>query len=196
MTGLDDCILVSGGSVDGFTGINNSIVFINGDLKRCTGIDNSFVFCHGNLGRVTVVRNSVIITTGHFIGSTRADNNFFQVKSVRRHTVARQNVYLNLKEVNCTRSEDNKLLQNKKGPLQGVAFFDTARLGLEFTTEGERVRIEKLHDDKPFALRRTAGWRCGNRDGPGRRSLGGGITQGAAASIARRANHSQSPSRR
>lgn len=151
VTSISRCLVVSGGPIERFTGLIQSILFVNGDLKGCTSISDCFVFCNGNIGRITGIRNSIILATGDFQGSTVADNSFFQVKSVGRHTNSQHNVYLNLQSVRCTTSENNVFPQNKKGPLQIVNFFDPASLGIEFSQIGERIRIDKVCEGKAFA---------------------------------------------
>jgi hypothetical protein len=159
ISALQNCVLVSSGNVQYITSIVNSIVFIEGDLEACTSIIDSFVVCNGSLGRSNIIRNSVLLTTGDFVGSTRADQSFFQVKSVGRHTVASQNVYLNLDSVASANSTNNRFIQNEKGPLQSVIFFKPSLLGIEISKSDGRVRIDKVAEGKPFA---RAGLRAGD----------------------------------
>jgi hypothetical protein len=159
VTTMDGCLVVSSGSIGYITSVANSVLFINGDMKGCTGISNCAIFCNGEVGYVTSIDNSVVLATGGFKGSTTADDNFFQVKSVGRHTTSHGNVYLNLKEIQATQSEANLFPQDAKGPLQLLKLFDPARIGVEFTLEGEQVKISKVSDGKPFA---RAGLRAGD----------------------------------
>ncbi len=159
ISALQNCVLVSSGNVQYITSIVNSIVFIEGDLTACTSIIDSFVVCNGSLGRSAVIRNSVLLTTGDFASSTRADQSFFQVKSVGRHSMASQNVYLNLKAVTGANATNNRFIQDEKGPLQAVTFFKPSLLGVELSKLDKLPHVEKVVEGKPFA---RAGLRVGD----------------------------------
>ena len=152
VTCLDDGLVVSAGSLRHFTGVDNCVMFVNGDMEGITSLSNSVIFCQGNLGCITGVQDSIILCTGEFKGSTTANGSFFHVEKMGRHTMASDNVYVNLKEVmGAPLVNRNQFIATKEGPLGLFTLFDAMQIGVELKVADGGCAVRSVRDGMPFA---------------------------------------------
>ena len=80
-------------------------------------IRKSVIICSGNFKRATQISHSIVLCCGSFDTVTGIDNSVVQAASFGRCNGTRENVYINLPEVEATTRQGDRYIMTTVDPL-------------------------------------------------------------------------------
>ncbi len=138
---IRDCLAICDGPIRTSYQVASNVLFSNGKVMIGAQVSDCFIFCDGDIEVGAHVRNSVILATGTVKARSAVNSVIIARGGIKIGPIV-----------------ENSLVEEKSSN-EMLRVFDLSRRGIEVADSKTEVKVEKVHDNKPFA---KAGFRKGD----------------------------------